>query len=299
VHWLITALVLFVPFAAVADGTQLTFDPAWDRAPAWSPDGRQIAFTSDRSGNWDVWVIPATGGVATQITFDPTDDGAPCWSPDGAQIVFSSERSGNWDIWAIPATGGAATQITIHPGIDRDPDWSPDGNQVAFASDRSGNSDIWAIPAAGGDATQITTDPSDEYHPAWSPDGSQIAYVGEAGISLIPATGGDPTSLDQWTFGPIAWSPDGARIAFSWLIDFPYEYAIYTIPAVGGPITRVTHLGGYVVDSSPDWSPDGSLIAFTRHFPMSGSTDIWVVDVEPPVALQHTSWGAIKARYRD
>jgi len=149
VLWLITALVLLLPCGARADGTQLTFDPAWDRTPAWSPDGNQIAFASDRSGNWDVWVIPATGGVATQITFDPTDDGAPCWSPDGAQIAISSERSGNSDIWAVPATGGAATQITIHPGIDRDPDWSPDGNQVAFASDRSGNFNIWVIPDFG------------------------------------------------------------------------------------------------------------------------------------------------------
>lgn len=123
--------------------TQLTSGPELDSHPAWSPDGNQIAFMSDRGGDFDIWVIPASGGTATQLTFD--GGGAPTWSPDGSQIAFVSDRSGNADIWAMPVNGGAATQVTFDPAQDTLPAWSPDGSRIAFRSDRSGNYDIWVI----------------------------------------------------------------------------------------------------------------------------------------------------------
>ena len=140
------ALVLLSSTAAADDGTQITSYPGEDFQPSWSPDGSQIAFNSRRSGNFDIWVIPATGGTATQITTDPGMDASPTWSPDGAQLAFTSSRSGNWDVWVIPATGGTAIQITNDPAQDHWSAWSPDGNHLAFDSPRSGTWHIWVIP---------------------------------------------------------------------------------------------------------------------------------------------------------
>ena len=80
-----------------------------------SPDGQQLAVSSDRRGNQDLWVLPATGGEMTPLTTDPTPDWNPRWSPDGSQIAFYAYRSGNRDIWVMPARGGPARQLTTHP----------------------------------------------------------------------------------------------------------------------------------------------------------------------------------------
>jgi Tol biopolymer transport system component len=74
-----------------------------DRCPTWSPDGEKIAFSSYRSGNWDIWVVPVVGGAPVQLTTHSADDYCPAWSPDGTQIAFHSDRSGNYDIWVTDA----------------------------------------------------------------------------------------------------------------------------------------------------------------------------------------------------
>jgi Tol biopolymer transport system component len=81
--------------------TQTVGDERFSSSPCWSPDGSQIAFESNRSGNWDVWVMSADGSNPTQLTFDPADDGAPAWSPDGSRIAFGSRRTGFSEIWVL------------------------------------------------------------------------------------------------------------------------------------------------------------------------------------------------------
>ena len=84
--------------------------------PVWSPDGREIAFISDRSGNRDIWTIPAEGGEPRQITFDPGAETWQIYSPDGKWIVFRSRRDGARRLWRIPAEGGKAESITEGSG---------------------------------------------------------------------------------------------------------------------------------------------------------------------------------------
>ena len=122
---LLLALAATPQTSLADDAWQLTADPAYDAAPSWSPDGSQIAFTSWRSGNPDLWMIPAEGGAATQITTDPAPDAGPSWSPDGSMFVFASMRSGSNQLWVIPVTGGPAKQITFNTEGDTGPDWSP------------------------------------------------------------------------------------------------------------------------------------------------------------------------------
>ena len=122
--------------------TQITFGYD-DWHPSWPPDGTTIAFTSNRSGNADIWIMPSNGGNALQITTNSADDDRVCWSPDCQSIAFGSTRTGNEEIWMKYLMDGSIEQLTFHDGYDSHPDWSPDGSKIAFASMRSGNLDVW------------------------------------------------------------------------------------------------------------------------------------------------------------
>jgi uncharacterized repeat protein (TIGR01451 family) len=121
-----------------------------DAHPTWSPDGSEIAFISNRSGNNDIWKMPSAGGTATQITATGANEGAPDWSPDGTLIAYQSNAAGNNDIWTIPASGGTPAQITTDAGNDAQPDWSPSGTRIAFARIGDGIF-IYSFPSTGAD----------------------------------------------------------------------------------------------------------------------------------------------------
>ena len=123
---------------------------------SYSPDGRWIAFESERSGNWDIWIVKPDGADLTQLTTDSNDDFYPAWSPDGKQVAFTSDKSGNNDIWILTNVqevidGGAPNYAHVTTGNSDDihPAWAPDGTKIAFSSDRSGNYDIWVASLTG------------------------------------------------------------------------------------------------------------------------------------------------------
>jgi Tol biopolymer transport system component len=110
------------------DGTglaQLTGPPADETEPAWSPNGRQIAFVSSGDGQADIYLINSDGSNPIRLTLDPADDRSPVWSPDGSQLAFASERDGNWEIYVMNADGSDQINLTQYPADERQPAWSP------------------------------------------------------------------------------------------------------------------------------------------------------------------------------
>jgi len=206
---------------------RLTYDPADDRDPAWSPDGDHIAFASNRADNWDIYLLDLASGALIRLTHDPDFDASPTWSPDGAWIAFESYRRGNLDIYIMSTTGKQVVPVAVDRAPDYAPAWSPDNHALAFTSFRDGNKDIYLRTLGEQqEVVNATHSPDvDEDAPAWSPDGAHLAYVsGSRGNPSIQVTTLDPDTMmgDRaqtelfGAGGAPAWSPDGANLIYAY-----------------------------------------------------------------------------------
>jgi Tol biopolymer transport system component len=105
---------------------QLTVNEGpFDGFPDWSPDGRRIAFSTDRDENFEIYSMRANGSDQTRLTFHEGFDFGPAWSPDGRRIAFSADRDGNFEVYTMRADGSGQVNRTRHPGVDIQPDWQP------------------------------------------------------------------------------------------------------------------------------------------------------------------------------
>jgi Tol biopolymer transport system component len=142
-----------------------------DFTPSYSPDNR-IAFASNRSGNFDLYVVNANRRKVTRLTRDHEMELSPRWSPDGKRIVFTRvDKSGSADIWMLTLTPRALTRLTRNPADDSDPSFSPDGRQIAFVSDRaSGVPAIWTMVLKPGARARLVSPPTAvNQGPVWGP----------------------------------------------------------------------------------------------------------------------------------
>ena len=135
---------IYVMNADRTDVVNITNHEAHDSFPAWSPDGKKIAFVSTRDGHaLDVCVMKADGTNVVNLTKFWSAEYDPVWSPDGKKIAFVSDRHGNSEIYVMNADGTDVVNITKHEAHNYDPAWSPDGTTIAFTSHREGNPDIY------------------------------------------------------------------------------------------------------------------------------------------------------------
>jgi Tol biopolymer transport system component len=248
----------------------------------WTIDASMIAFTSERDGNREIYVMYPDGKHQTRLTNQPAVDAAPSWSPDAKRIAFHSERDGNAEIYVMNADGSNQRRLTTNPSFDLNPTWSPDGKQIAFESARDGNSEIYVMNADGSDTRRLTTDPAVDFDPAWSPDGTRIAFAsgrhdGNYDIYVMGADGSNPIALTAdraVDFNP-AWSPDSRKIAFHSDRDGASSQ-IYVMNDDGTDVTRLTFTRAS--DYNPVWAPDGVTLAFQSN--LDGNDDIYIINVD-------------------
>jgi TolB protein len=144
--------------------------------PAWSPDGKRIAFSSTFEGNQELYVAEIGGPDRRRLTNDPALDAHPAWSPDGRKIAFATGRWGDFEIAVMDADGGNVTRLTESRGLDDYPVFSPDGKRLAFMSNRDGNFEIYVMNADGTGPENVTQHAALDNFPAWTPDG-KLAFV--------------------------------------------------------------------------------------------------------------------------
>ena len=266
----------------------LTNNPAADSEPAWSPDGRQLAFVSSRNGAaGDIYVMAADGSglrrVSDRGNFTDNYLEGLSWSPDGKRLLYVNVFMGSiGTICVADVTAAAWRKGCLAKGdlVDaRDPAWSPDGTRIAFVGRKSLSGpdalryELYVANADGSGRRKIADAPS--FGPAWSPDGTLIAFARaldtpthvdqiRAEIFVTDPDGCEPpvrlTDNTAHDFGP-AWSPDGMQIAFASNRDtgVPNKYEIYVMDADGSSPSKLTDNSGTI--SAPAWQPGGGTSA--------------------------------------
>jgi WD40 repeat protein len=223
---------LYDPAAPGDHLVRLTHDPATDREPALSPDGRRVVFVSDRDGDDDLYVLELEGHRLSRLTDMEGSERTPAWSPDGTTIAFSSDHDGDYDVWTVAADGTGRTDVSdANPDGDAEPSWSPDGRRIA-ASDL--NARVWDIriwPVDGGHGANVTaTFDGFAWEPHWSAAGDRIAFSGSSGDRGAPdayTMDADGTGVSRLTDEP---SSDWAK---GWFDDDRYVWIISDRPGAG------------------------------------------------------------------
>jgi len=146
-------------------------------SPAWSPDGRRLAYVSFEGGQSAIYIQEVYLGQRQKVTSFKGINGAPAWSPDGHKLAMALSKDGNPDIFVYDLTTKKLQPITRHYAIDTEPAWSPDGRSLVFTSDRGGKPQIYRVSAFGGPAQRVTFQNSYNARASFSPDGKLLAMV--------------------------------------------------------------------------------------------------------------------------
>jgi TolB protein len=146
-------------------------------SPAWSPDGRRLAYVSFENAQPSIWVQEVFTGKREKVTSFKGINGAPAWSPDGRFLALTLSKDGNPDIFILDVARRSLRALTRHGAIDTEPAWAPDGKSLVFTSDRGGSPQIYKVSVSGGQATRVTFEGKYNARASYSPDGRTLGMV--------------------------------------------------------------------------------------------------------------------------
>jgi eukaryotic-like serine/threonine-protein kinase len=307
--------------APASQENQITPDGGQNIEPRWSPDGKSIAYRSVTRGG--IWVVPALGGASRKLT---DFGGHPAWSADSQWVAFQSGASNDLSafgigvfppstIWVVRADGSGARQVT-QPGKPEGghgaPSWSPDGKHIVFVTATYGASDLWAVAADGSGLVRLQEKSSLYYDPIYAPDGKSILYgagvlAGDYGVwqlPVLPATSAPAGQAIRVTISGgsamknFALSRDGKRLLYV-AANRTGSLQSLSISSSGEPVGEpgplISATGCRVL--VPEFSPDGSRIAFTGCLGRPGvPLQVWIMNSNGSKAQQLTDVAQYAAR---
>ena len=276
----------------------------------------KIAFTSNRDGSAQLYLMNSDGSNQTRLTNNSANDESPRWSPDNTRILFQSDRdnpfSGAAEIYLMNSDATAQTRLTNNAADDSFPVWSPTGNKIAFQSARNGlYYQLYVMNGDGSNQINISNGTTNDGQPSWSPDGTKIAFTSERdhpgtpSIYVMNADGSNHTRLTFSTAGirdeQPAWSPDGMKLLFTSTRDSVVQSwqetddnggivnrtavrtnkEVYVMNSNGSNQIRLTN--NLESDDSPQWSNDGTKIVFRSERERDGCDpmqQVWMMNAD-------------------
>jgi Tol biopolymer transport system component len=249
---------------------RLTRRPGREAHPAYSHDGRALAFDIFNNGQTDIFVADAVNGVGSTLVIHPANDTQPAWDPKGGRLAFVSDRSGTLSVYTITQDRNTLVRLTGDEGNDTNPAWSPNGNEIVFASDRDGTQNLYRLDVT---SCQPSDPTEDRPYPV-------------AACNITPLTADTAANTEPH------WSPDGRQVLFTSTREG--GQAIYAMTLRNGRVERLTS-GSQ--DSEAKWSPDGNRISYTSR--QDGNAEIYVLDIgrnqlerltNNPAEDTHSAW---------
>lgn len=277
-------VALLVATAAMAQTPPARFS----RTPAVSPDGKWIAFISNRDGTTDLYVVPAGGETLRRLTATSDSESSPSWSKNGRHVFFAVMEKESSRLYSVPVRGGEPRLIGHVAG--RAASVAPNGRDVLYSTGDWTSMHLSRAKVDGSGAREIANEPSAIWNAHFDPDAKRIAFTGRETngnlhVWTMNADGSDrrPVThipVDEGRAEVPAWSPDGKRLAFQWgAADRKSHIAHVAVLDLGsGKIERLAQHSAPFLDECPSWFPDGKRLAFQSD--RSGEMQIWTMNAD-------------------
>lgn len=227
-------------------------------SPAWSPDGRRLAYVSFENKRPAIYIQELATGRRELVASYPGINGSPAFSPDGGRLAMTLSKDGNPEIYVLDLASRALKRLTDHFAIDTEPAWSPDGQWIVFTSDRAGSPQIYRMPASGGPAERLSREGDYNARASYAPDGRSLVMVsrlsGAFRIALLDLESGTTRLLSRGELDESpSFAPNGAMVIYATIHQG--RGVLATAAVAGGVSQRFSQDSGEIRD--PAWSPLG------------------------------------------